>query len=112
MLAGLRGVEVVAEADDGSAAVRLAVEFKPDVVVMDVAMPSLNGVEATREIKAQAPGVKVIALSMHREAQFVTEMLRAGASGYLLKESAVEDLPRAIESVTRNGTYFSRDLVS
>lgn len=107
LLAGLHGTDVIAEVGDGRTAVKLTAELKPDVVIMDIGMPDLNGVEATRQIKAQAPGVEVIVLSMHREARFVSQMLRAGASGYLLKESAFEELARAIQTVTRHETYLS-----
>jgi DNA-binding NarL/FixJ family response regulator len=107
LLAGLDGMEVIADVGDGRTAVKLAAELKPDVIVMDIGMPDLNGMEATRQIKAQAPGVQVIGLSMHRDVRFVSEMLRAGASGYLLKESAFEELARAIRAVTRHETYLS-----
>jgi DNA-binding NarL/FixJ family response regulator len=107
LLGGLDGMEVIADVGDGRTAVKLAAELKPDVIVMDIGMPDLNGMEATRQIKAQAPGVQVIALSMHRDVRFVSEMLRAGASGYLLKESAFEELARAIQAVTRHETYLS-----
>lgn len=107
LLAGLDGMEVIADVGDGRTAVKLAAELKPDVIVMDIGMPDLNGMEATRQIKAEVPGVQVIALSMHRDVRFVSEMLRAGASGYLLKESAFEELARAIQAVTRHETYLS-----
>jgi len=100
-------ITVVAEAPGGREAVRLVLEFAPDVVVMDAAMPDLNGIEATREIVAQQPGVKVIALSMHAENQYVLEMLRAGAAGYLLKDCAQEDLAQAIRAVNAQLTFFS-----
>src|SRR5512135_2698510 len=78
-------LEVVGQAGDGRAAVSLAQQLQPDVVVMDIGMPDLNGIEATRQIVAAAPGVKVIALSVHTESPFVSGMLQAGASAYLLK---------------------------
>jgi two-component system, NarL family, response regulator NreC len=81
-------LEVVAQAAEGRAAVDLARELRPNVVVMDIGMPGLNGIEATRQIVAAAPGVKVIALSVHTERPFVAGMLQAGASGYLLKYTA------------------------
>jgi len=100
-------LEVVAEADDGRTTVRLARELRPQVVIMDIAMPDLNGIEATRQILAECAGVKVIALSMHSDRQFVINMLKAGASGYLLKDCALEELIRAIRAVMRNQTYLS-----
>lgn len=100
-------MEVVAEADNGRAAVRLAVEILPDVVVMDIAMPDLNGVEATRQIIAGAAKIKVIALSMHADKRYVMEMLKAGASGYLLKDSAFDELAGAIRVVLGNRTYLN-----
>ena len=100
-------MEVIAEAENGRTTVRLSRELKPDVVVMDIAMPDLNGIEATRQIFAESPGVKVIALSMLSDTKFVREMLSAGASGYLLKDSAFEELDSALRTVTNNQTYLS-----
>jgi len=100
-------LEVVAEAEDGRTAVRLVREMLPDVVIMDVTMPDLNGVEATRQIVGEFPSVKVIALSMHSDSLFVIEMLRSGASGYLLKDCAFEELARAIHTVVAGDTYLS-----
>jgi len=103
-------MEVVAEAEDGRAAVRLAREVSPQVVIMDVAMPDLNGIEATRQIVAESPGIKVIALSMHADRRFVANMLKAGASGYLLKDAAFEELAQAIRTVAANRTYLSPEV--
>ncbi len=100
-------MEVLAEAQEGRTAVRLARELLPDVVIMDVSMPDLNGIEATRQIIDRVPKVKVIALSMHSDALFVTEMLKSGASGYLLKDCAFEELTRAIHAVVADKTYLS-----
>lgn len=100
-------MEVVGEAEDGRTTVRLVGELSPNVVIMDVTMPDLNGVEATRQIVGQSPDVKIIALSMHSDALFVTEMLRSGASGYLLKDCAFEELSRAIHAVVAGKTYLS-----
>ncbi len=100
-------MEVVAEAEDGAEAVRVALEVAPNVVIMDIAMPELNGMEATRRIVAEAPGVKVLALSMHSDKRFVAEILKAGASGYLLKDCAFEELARAIRAVVAGQTYLS-----
>jgi two-component system, NarL family, response regulator NreC len=101
------GMEVVAEAEDGRTAVMLAVNLSPHVVIMDIAMPGLNGVEATRQIIAAAPHIKVIALSMHADKRYIMEMLKAGASGYLLKDSAFEELAGAIRTALDNKTYLS-----
>ena len=101
------GTEVIAEAENGRTAVDLSRTLKPDVVIMDITMPDLNGIEATRQIIAESPGIKVIALSMHSSRKLITEMLSAGASGYLLKHSAFEELGKAIEAVTSNQTYLS-----
>lgn len=100
-------LEVVGEASDGRTAVELAKKLRPDLVIMDVTMPDLNGVEATRQIVSQAPGVKVLGLSMHADRRFVTRMLQAGASGYLLKDGAFEELTVAIQTVLENRTYLS-----
>jgi DNA-binding NarL/FixJ family response regulator len=98
---------VVGEAEDGRETVRLVKKLSPDVVVMDIAMPDMNGIEATRQIVADHPGIKVIALSMHSERHFVSEMLKAGATAYLLKQCAVDELLTAIKTVLKNQTYLS-----
>lgn len=100
-------MKVVAEAEDGRTAVRLAKELSPDVVLMAITMPDMNGIEATRRMTAEAPVVKVIGVSMHSDRRFVTEMLRAGASGYLLKDRASEELAGAVRTVIAGGTYVS-----
>ncbi len=105
-------MQVVAEADDGRMAVRLARELSPQVVIMDVGMPDLNGIEATRQVLAESPGVKVIALSMHSDRRFVMNMLKAGASGYLLKDSAFEELASAIRMVLNNKIYLSTEIAN
>jgi DNA-binding NarL/FixJ family response regulator len=101
------GIEVIAEADNGRTTVELSRELNPDVVVIDIGMPDLNGIDATRQIVSEAPAVKVIALSMHSDRKFVREMLSAGASGYLLKDSAFEELGTALATVINNQTYLS-----
>jgi DNA-binding NarL/FixJ family response regulator len=100
-------LEVVGEAPDGRQAVEMVRQLSPDVVVMDVAMPQLNGIEATRQIIGEEAGVKVIALSMHSDRRFVAEALKAGASGYVLKDSAFEELVTAIRSVIADRVYLS-----
>jgi len=101
------GMEVVAEAEDGRSAVRLSQDLLPDVIIMDIAMPDMNGIDATRVIIRENPRVKVIALSMYSDRRFVSGMLEAGASGYLLKDCAFEELVRAIRSVVSHQTYLS-----
>jgi DNA-binding NarL/FixJ family response regulator len=103
--------DVAAEADSGESTVALALKFKPDVVVMDVAIPDPNGIEVTRRIIAKAPGTKVIAMSMNLEKHSVVEMLKAGTSGYLLKESAHEELVDAIHEVVAGNIYMSPPVV-
>ena len=100
-------MEVVGEAGNGREAVQCAAELKPDVVVMDVAMPELNGIEATRRINEEAPHSRVLALSMHKDAVYVREMLRAGARGYLLKDAIDRDLITAIRNVAEGDGYIS-----
>jgi len=107
LLATRRDTEVVAEAEDGRDAVDLACELAPDGIIMDVAMPRLNGIEATRKIKAESPQTKIIGLSMHHDARFIGRMLEAGASGYLLKDCAFEELDEAIRTVLVGRTYLS-----
>ena len=100
-------LEVVAEAENGRSTVRLARESHPEVIIMDVAMPDMNGIEATRQIISEMPKVKVIALSMYADRRFVANMLKAGASGYLLKDCASEELVRAIRVVLTHKTFLS-----
>jgi DNA-binding NarL/FixJ family response regulator len=100
-------MEVVAEADDGRQAVQLAQEVKPDIVVMDISMPNLNGMEATRQILRDNPDVKIIALSMHADSEYITQMTEAGAAGYMLKDCAFEKLVDAIRTVLANRRFLS-----
>ncbi|MGQ9918030.1 MAG: response regulator [Bryobacteraceae bacterium] len=99
--------EIVGEACDGKQAVELAAQLRPDVVVMDVAMPGLNGIEATRRICESSPRTRVLALSMHREGVYVREILRAGARGYLLKDAFDADLVAAVRAVARGDGYIA-----
>lgn len=103
-------MEVVAESDNGREAVEMSRKLKPTVVVMDMSMPGLNGVDATRQILALDDNVKVLALSMHADKRFVIGALSAGASGYVLKDCAFEDLVRAIHTVAMNRTYLSPNI--
>jgi DNA-binding NarL/FixJ family response regulator len=100
-------MSVIAEAEEGRTAVQLADKLSPDVVIMDITMPGLNGIEATRQILSKNPAPKVIALSMHTDRRMILEMLNAGASGYLLKDCAFGEVIRAIETVMSNCTYLS-----
>ena len=100
-------IEVVGEAENGRDAIALARELSPQVVVMDIGMRELNGIDATRALLSEYPDVKVVALSMHSDRRFIAEMLSAGASGYLLKDSAFDELAAAIRAVTGGRTYLS-----
>ena len=104
------GLQVVGEAADGRSAVLLARQLNPHVVVMDVTMPDLNGIDATRQILEENRQIKVIALSMHADRRFVKGMLQAGASGYLLKHSASQELIKAIKLVMANRVYLSPEV--
>ncbi|OYW09781.1 MAG: DNA-binding response regulator [Acidobacteriia bacterium 12-62-4] len=100
-------MEIVGEAGNGREAISQAAELQPDVVVMDVAMPELNGIEATRRIAESSPRARVLALSMHKDSVYVREILRAGAKGYLLKESIDVDLLTAVRAVAKGDGYLS-----
>jgi two-component system NarL family response regulator len=110
ILASENDLEVVGEAGDGRTAVSMSRTLVPDVVVMDIAMPDLNGVEATRQIKRENPNVKVVALSMYPDRRYVIGMLEAGASGYVLKASAYDELSRAVRVVSQGKKYLSPDI--
>jgi DNA-binding NarL/FixJ family response regulator len=99
-------MEVVAEAGTGTAALHLARQLHPDVVVMDIAMPDMNGIEATRQIVGDLSDVRVLALSMESDRRFVVEVLKAGATGYVLKDSAFSELATAIRTVAANEPYL------
>ena len=100
-------LEVVGEAANGREAVELATSLRPDLVVMDVTMPELNGIEATRRICEANPRIRVLALSMHKDGVYVREILRAGANGYLLKDSGESDLLSAVRAVVRGEGFIS-----
>jgi DNA-binding NarL/FixJ family response regulator len=99
-------MEVIAEADNGQTALRLSQELLPDVVVMDVSMPKLNGIQATRKIKQSCPDLKVLILTRHKESGYLQQLLAAGASGYVLKQSKSAELLRAIRAVSEGLTYL------
>jgi DNA-binding NarL/FixJ family response regulator len=101
------GVQVVAVARNGREAVRMTRDLEPDVVVLDVTMPELSGIEATRQIREHHPAARIIALSMHSDRRYVTGMLTAGASGYLVKDCALEELATALRTVMRGEIYLS-----
>jgi len=103
-------MKVVAEAEEGWTTLEKARKFSPDVVIMDIGMPDLNGIDATRQILSEMPDVKVIALSMHSDRGFVADMLRAGALGYLLKDCAFEELTCAIHTVIESRIYLSPEI--
>ena len=107
LLRNIGGVEVVAEAGDGREALHLIGEHKPDVVLMDIAMPGLNGLEAVTRISREFPAVRVIILSMHASEEYVLHAMRAGASGYLLKGARTAELELAVAAVVRGEVYLS-----
>ena len=112
LISEISGMEIIAEATSGREAIEIVKEKAPDVVVMDIAMPDMNGIEATRKILSNNPDVKVVALSMHSDRTLVTEALKAGASGYLLKDCAFEELSLAIEAVHDGKTYLSPSIAN
>jgi DNA-binding NarL/FixJ family response regulator len=107
LLEGLEDVEVVAEASNGWEAIEQALRERPDLALMDIGMPELNGLEALAELRRRLEGVKVIMLSMHAYEEYVLQALRLGAQGYLLKDSAPVELQLAVRAVQRNETYLS-----
>ena len=102
-----KDMEVVGEAENGRSAIKTAQKVHPNVVVMDVTMPDMNGIDATKRILEDVPGLRVVALSMHSDRRFVLGMLEAGASGYLLKDCAFDELAKAIRSVAQGNKYLS-----
>jgi len=107
LLQNIGEVEVVAEADDGREALKLIASLQPDIVLMDIAMPNLNGLEAATRVTKEFPNVRVIILSMHANEEYVLQSLRAGAAGYLLKGARAAELELAVASVARGETYLS-----
>jgi two-component system NarL family response regulator len=112
ILSSEKGMEVVGEAEDGRQAVKLTRDLAPDVVIMDIGMRELNGVEATRLVRAENPRVRVLALSTYSDKRYVLGMLEAGASGYVLKAAAYDELRRAVQVVFRGKNYLSPDIAS
>jgi two-component system, NarL family, response regulator NreC len=106
LLKRLPDIEIVGQASDGRSGINMAKEFGPDIVVMDIGMPNLNGIEATRQLLADNPRVKVMALSTHSDGAIVAKMLKAGASGYMLKESAFSELMEGIAAMMEGKTYL------
>ncbi len=100
-------IELVAEAETGRDAVKLAREINPDVIIMDIGLPDINGVEATKQIVSENPEIKVLALSMHSDQRYVKSFLKAGGKGYVCKEDAFDELDQAIRSVYANETHLS-----
>lgn len=107
LLGQLPEVEVVAETGDGREVLALVPQHRPHIVLMDITMPGMNGLEATAQLRKDYPGVKVVILSMHASEEYVLQALRAGAAGYLLKDSATLELALALEAVARGETYLS-----
>ena len=107
LLAAEEDLEIVGEAENGREAVEKVDALAPDIVLMDISMPGLNGLEATRHIKKHAPKIKILILTMHTDEEYVFQILQAGASGYLLKQSAIEELVSAIRVVWRGESYLS-----
>ena len=107
ILSAQQDMEIIGEAGNGREAVELADKLHPDVVVMDVTMPELNGIEATRRLVSSSPHTRVLALSMHKDSVYVREILRAGARGYLLKDSVDADLLAAVRAVAKGEGYLS-----
>jgi DNA-binding NarL/FixJ family response regulator len=110
LLEGEDDLKVVGEAENGRQAVRLAKQILPDVVVMDVAMPVLNGIEATRQITKEIPSVKVLGLTSYGDDEYVAQLMQAGASGFLIKQTAADDLLKAIRQVKEGQQYFSSSI--
>jgi two-component system response regulator NreC len=110
MLEGQEGLQIVGEAANGREAVDAADRLRPDVVLMDMVMPGLNGIEATRQIVRHAPGTRVLILTAYLEDDRLLEALRSGAAGYIVKKSDLDELLLAIQSVHRGNTYFSADV--
>jgi DNA-binding NarL/FixJ family response regulator len=112
LLARRKDMEVVGQAADGQQAVEQTLALHPDVVLMDISMPVMNGLEATRDIRARFPAARILVLTQHDDKEYVVPMLRAGAAGYILKRARSADLVNAIHTVYRDGTYLSANIAS
>ena len=106
LLSEKEGIEVLAEADDGDEALKMARKYRPGIVIMDIGMPKMDGIEAARQIRESLPGTEVIILSMHAKKAYIDEVLKAGAKGYVLKDSDEENLIAAINTVHNGGYYL------
>lgn len=106
LLGNLAGVEVVADAATGQLAKSIACSYRPDIAIIDISMPDLNGIELARQILAEVPSVKILALTVHEDRAYVQPMLQAGARGYLLKRSAADELGRALWAIAEGGMYL------
>jgi DNA-binding NarL/FixJ family response regulator len=107
LLSDINGVQIVAEASDGAEAVELAARTEPDLAILDIAMPRLNGLAATEKIKAARPATRIIVLSMHLNEEYIRRALSAGADGYMVKDSAPSELAVALQAVMAGGNYLS-----
>lgn len=101
------GITVIAEADNGRTALQLVKDLSPDLVVMDISMPEMNGIEATRRILSESPSTRVLALSMHSDRRFVDEVMKAGATGFILKDCAKDELVKAIRLIADSSSYIA-----
>jgi DNA-binding NarL/FixJ family response regulator len=105
-------IEVVGEADNGRTAVQLALELVPDIIIMDISMPGMNGIEAVHRILSEQPKIKVISLSMHADEKYVSMMLKAGAKGYILKDRPFDDMVDAIHNVLEDNVFLCPEIVN
>ena len=112
MLKTLPDFKIIGEAADGAEAVELAKKLKPDIVLMDISMPRVNGIEATRQIRAAAPNIKIIALSSSKEHIYMSDIINAGASGYVSKFEGMDDLQAALEAVVQNKKYLGQSVLN
>jgi DNA-binding NarL/FixJ family response regulator len=112
LIDGQRDMRVVGDAGNGKEALRQARDLKPDVVIMDLSMPDLNGLQATERLKAEVPGTKVVALTVHEDPSYLVQLCKAGAVGYVLKRSAGDDLLQAIRTVAAGGLHFDPTLAN